>query len=54
VFVDKNLRVLKCVQNIKPNRLLMPVWGARSVFELNPQTIHTLNIEIGDQLHVVS
>lgn len=54
VFVDKNLRVLKCVQNVKPNRLLMPVWGARSVFELNPQTIHKLNIEIGDQLHVVS
>ncbi len=53
VFVDKHFRVKKCVSNIRPNQFLWPVFGARAVFELSPGMIQKLNIEIGDQLHVV-
>ena len=53
VFVDKNMRVKKCVPNVKPNQIIWPVLGARSVFEMNAGLVEKFQIEIGDQLHVV-
>jgi uncharacterized membrane protein (UPF0127 family) len=52
VFVDRHLKVKALFQNLSPNRLLWPVWGARSVFEGAAGTIASGNIAIGDQLHV--
>lgn len=52
VFVDKNLKIKAIYQDVRPNRLVLPVWGARSVFELPSGSTSRMNITIGDQLHV--
>lgn len=52
VFVDKKLRVKAVYQNVKPGRLILPVWGASSVFELDANVAHELNIKVGDELYV--
>lgn len=53
VFVDKQVRVVKIVENIEPFRLLWPTWGADSVFELAAGVLEkTHRPQKGDQLHV--
>ncbi len=52
VFVDKNLKVKAIYKDVKPWRLLLPVWGARSVFEMASGVSSKLNIRVGDQLNV--
>ena len=52
VFVDKNLRVKAIRTDVKPGRMVMPIWGASSVFEMKSGTAEKLNIQVGDQLHV--
>lgn len=54
VFVDKNLKVKAIYQDVKPWRLLLPVWGASSVFELASGAAARMNIQVGDQLYVGS
>lgn len=54
IFVDKNLKVKKIYKNVKPWRLVSPVWGANSVFELAEGTANRMNIRVGDQLYVGS
>ncbi len=53
-FVDKNLRVKKIYQNIKPWRITLPVLGASSVIECPKGILSSDKIEIGDKLNVVS
>lgn len=52
VFVDRKLKVRAVYNNIQPWRLILPVWGASSVFELSSGTATKMNIQKGDQLHV--
>lgn len=52
VFVDKNLKILKIVENVQPWRLIFPVWGAQSVFELKSGSAKKLNLKLGEVLHV--
>lgn len=52
VFVDKNLQVKAVYENVRPWRLVFPVWGASSVFELSAGAAEKLKIRKGDQLHV--
>ncbi|UOE99985.1 DUF192 domain-containing protein [Bdellovibrio reynosensis] len=52
VFVDKNLQVKAIYQDVKPWRLVAPVWGASSVIELAAGTVTTMKINVGDQLYV--
>ncbi|MCB0368003.1 MAG: DUF192 domain-containing protein [Bdellovibrionales bacterium] len=54
VFVDNNLIVKSVHENVKPWRLIIPQWGASSVFELAQGMISTFKIQKGDQLNVVS
>lgn len=54
VFVDKNLTVKAIYSDVKPWRLLLPVWGASSVFELASGTASRMSIQVGDQLYVGS
>ena len=54
VFVDKNLKVKAIYKDVKPWRLLLPVWGASSVFEMASGALNNMNVKIGDQLHVGS
>ena len=52
VFVDKNLKVRAIYSNVEPGRLVLPVWGATSVFELASGVSSKMNISVGDQLNV--
>lgn len=52
VFVDRKLRVKAIYKNVKPGRLIFPVWGASSVFELSANAVDQLNIRVGDELYV--
>jgi uncharacterized membrane protein (UPF0127 family) len=52
VFVDRNLRVKAIYADVKPGRLLMPVWSASSVIEMKSGMAAKLNLKVGDQLHV--
>ncbi|MEK6772486.1 MAG: DUF192 domain-containing protein [Bdellovibrionota bacterium] len=52
VFVDANLKVKSLKKEIKPWRLVLPIWGADSVFELPSGTITRLKIQEGDELYV--
>jgi len=50
VFVDRQLIVRQVQRGIRPWRIVWPVWGAHSVFELAENS--TLGVDAGDQLHV--
>ncbi|HPI40310.1 MAG TPA: DUF192 domain-containing protein [Pseudobdellovibrionaceae bacterium] len=54
VFVDKNLKVKALYRDVSPSRLIPPVWGARSVFELSAGVIDQLQIQLGETLYVDS
>jgi len=53
MFLDKNLKVKKCIQGVKPNEIIWPIWGARSVVEMKAGHLKKINVTVGDQLHVV-
>lgn len=52
IFVDKNLRIKQVKFNVRPWSVLLPVWGATSVFEFESGKLDFTNLEVGDQLHV--
>jgi uncharacterized protein len=52
IFVDENLVVRKVVREIKPWRLIIPVLGARSVFEMAAGQARPERVSEGDRLHV--
>jgi uncharacterized membrane protein (UPF0127 family) len=54
IFVDEQLRVKKIYSNLKPWRVTVPVWGARSVIEMSAGQVDRLKIHEGDTLYVGS
>ncbi len=52
VFIDKNLKVRAIYKDVRPWRLVLPVWGARSVIEMASGTVNKVQVNVGDQLHV--
>lgn len=52
VFLDRKLKVVKTYQNVKPNRLILPIWRASSVVELREGFLKTSPLTQGEQLHV--
>ncbi len=52
VFVDRKMKVVRVVENVKPFKLVWPVWKAHSVFELPQGTLAINRPQPGDQLHV--
>ena len=52
VFVDHNFVVRKVVRNLKPWRLVLPVFGAQSTFEFAAGVATPEKVSEGDQLHV--
>jgi uncharacterized membrane protein (UPF0127 family) len=54
VFVDNNLKICKIVKDIKPGRLIWPVWSAQSVFEFSAGFAERHGLKEGDRFHVDS
>jgi uncharacterized membrane protein (UPF0127 family) len=52
IFIDKNLKVKKCIEQIVPNKIIWPIFGARSVIELKSGFLKEHKTQVGDQLHV--
>ncbi len=52
IFVDKNLKVKKCIEAIAPNKIVWPIFGASSVIELKNGFLKENKTQVGDQLHV--
>ncbi|WII70625.1 DUF192 domain-containing protein [Bdellovibrio sp. 22V] len=52
VFVDKNLKVKAVYQDVRPWRLVLPVWGASSVIEMASGSVSKMKLSVGDQLYV--
>lgn len=52
VFVDSDLQIKALVRDVKPGRLVPPVWGAKSVIEMKSGSIDRMGLQLGEQLHV--
>ncbi|MGE3975572.1 MAG: DUF192 domain-containing protein [Bdellovibrionales bacterium] len=52
VFVDRELKVKAIRSNVKPWKVVWPVWGADSTFELPAGTLNSMNLSLGDHLDV--
>lgn len=52
VFLDKKLSVCAIRSHISPWRVVLPIFKAKSVLEMNAGMAQKLNIQIGDQLYV--
>ena len=53
IYLDRELRVVRLIENLRPFRLTMPQRTARSVIELPAHTIAQAGIRLGDQLRAV-
>ncbi|NOT64354.1 MAG: DUF192 domain-containing protein [Acidobacteria bacterium] len=53
VYLDREMRIVKLIENLRPFRLTMPQRAARSVIELPAHTIVQTGIQLGDQLRAV-
>jgi len=52
IFINKQMLVCAIRRNIRPWRLVLPVFRAQSVIEMSAGQAHQLNLQLGDQLHV--
>jgi uncharacterized membrane protein (UPF0127 family) len=50
VFLDKNLKIVYLLENMKPYRLSSIIFKAFSVLELSAGKIKEINLEIGDEI----
>lgn len=53
VFTDRELKVRRVIQNLRPGRIIWPVWSAHSVFEFAAGFVEKNPVREGDQLYVV-
>jgi len=52
IFLDKKNRVIRMVQELRPNRLSPVVWKARSVLELPASYLRELSLAVNDKLEL--
>lgn len=53
IFLDRELRIVKLVENMRPFRVTRPHLAARSVLEMPAHTISRFVLKVGDRLEVV-
>jgi uncharacterized protein len=53
IFLDRELRVVKLIENLRPFRATLPHGQTRSVLELPAHTIAQTALKIGDRLRPV-
>lgn len=52
IFLNKKMVVVDTGTNVRPGRLVLPVWRATSVIELKSGFLEKNPVRIGEQLHV--
>jgi uncharacterized membrane protein (UPF0127 family) len=50
LFLDKDLRIIRLIKNIPPNRLSPIVWGSKMAIELPAGQASQTNTQAGDQV----
>ncbi|HYE72870.1 MAG TPA: DUF192 domain-containing protein [Blastocatellia bacterium] len=53
IFLDRELRIVKLIENMRPFRLAMPHLKAVSVLEMKAHSIARIGLRVGDQLKLV-
>ncbi len=53
IFVDRGGRVIRAVQDVRPNRFALSCAGARSVVELGSGALREVDVMPGDLLELV-
>lgn len=53
IFLDRELRIVRLIENLRPFRLTRPSWQAASVVEMTAHSITRLNLQVGEQLRIV-
>ena len=53
IFVDQRWRVVALRPQLRPGRLVFPVWGAWGVVEMAPGTLDRVPLQVGDQLNLL-
>lgn len=53
IFLDREMRIVRMVENMKPFRVGKPHLAARSVLEMPAHSISRLGLRLGDQLEAV-
>ncbi|HZS04133.1 MAG TPA: DUF192 domain-containing protein [Blastocatellia bacterium] len=53
IFLDKDLRITRVVENLRPFRITIPHLRTRSVLEMAAHSVARLQLKTGDQLRVV-
>ena len=52
IFLDKDMHVCKLVRDVKPGRVVWPIWDAASVIEMKAGSLDQMSIYAGDVLYV--
>ena len=52
LFLDKDMRIVKLIQNMPPNRLSPIVWASRMVIELSAGKINQTNTQPGNVISI--
>jgi uncharacterized membrane protein (UPF0127 family) len=52
IFLDKDMNVCKLVRDVKPGRVVWPIWSADSVIEMKAGSLDQMSIYAGDLLYV--
>lgn len=53
IFLDRDLRIVKLIENMRPFRIAMPHLKATSVLEMKAHSIAQIGLRIGDMLRPV-
>jgi hypothetical protein len=54
VFLDRDGRAVRILEDIRPGRFIWPVWGARSTLELSAGVIRSSETEVGDKIEFMA
>lgn len=54
IFVNNKMEIVKIINSVPPFRIVGPYWKAQSVVEAPAGFAATKNLQVGDQLYVVS
>lgn len=52
VFMDKHMKVCAIVRDVKPGKLVWPIWKASSVIEMKAGLAERIGLTLGEELHV--
>lgn len=52
IYVNRQLQIVKLIENVRPFRLTLPVKHTASVIEMSVNSISQHNLQVGDVLRV--